>query len=124
MENARKEAVVSFLRLVVSGKIRQAYDKYISPDFRHHNPYFRGDRQSLMDAMEKAQQENPNKTLDIKRVLQDGYIVATISQVKQRPDDNGIAVVHIFRFEDDAIVEMWDIGQEIPKDSPNENGMF
>ena len=34
------------------------------------------------------------------------------------------AVVHFFRFEKGRIAEMWDVGQEIPSDSPNENGMF
>jgi predicted SnoaL-like aldol condensation-catalyzing enzyme len=34
------------------------------------------------------------------------------------------AVVHIARIEGGRIVELWDVGQEIPKDSPNANGMF
>jgi hypothetical protein len=32
--------------------------------------------------------------------------------------------VHILRFERGRIVEMWDLGQEIPEDSPNALGMF
>jgi predicted SnoaL-like aldol condensation-catalyzing enzyme len=32
--------------------------------------------------------------------------------------------VHIFRFRGDKIVELWDLGQEVPESSPNENGMF
>ena len=35
-----------------------------------------------------------------------------------------IAVVHIFRFEQDRVAELWDLGQPIAADSPNENGMF
>jgi predicted SnoaL-like aldol condensation-catalyzing enzyme len=35
-----------------------------------------------------------------------------------------MAVVHILRFEGGKIVEMWDVGQEIPKDSPNALGVF
>jgi predicted SnoaL-like aldol condensation-catalyzing enzyme len=35
-----------------------------------------------------------------------------------------IAVVHIFRFEQGRIAELWDLGQPISKDSPNKNGMF
>lgn len=31
---------------------------------------------------------------------------------------------HIFRFQGDRIVELWDVWQEIPKDSANEHGMF
>jgi len=50
--------------------------------------------------------------------------VATYSRVQHKPAKPGIAVVHIFRFENSKIVELWDVGQEIPQDSPNENGMF
>tara|TARA_R110000796_G_scaffold88850_3_gene191833 strand:+ start:43799 stop:43912 length:114 start_codon:yes stop_codon:yes gene_type:complete len=35
-----------------------------------------------------------------------------------------IAVVHIFRFKKERIIELWDLGQVISKDSPNENGLF
>jgi hypothetical protein len=28
------------------------------------------------------------------------------------------------RFEGDRIVELWGVGQQIPADSPNENGAF
>ena len=34
------------------------------------------------------------------------------------------AVVHILRFEAGWIVELWDLVQEIAKDSPNAAGMF
>ncbi len=34
------------------------------------------------------------------------------------------APIIIFRFEGDKVVELWDIGQEIPADTPNEYGMF
>jgi hypothetical protein len=42
----------------------------------------------------------------------------------QKPGDNGAAVVHTFRFEGDRIAELWDIGQPVPADSVNDNGMF
>lgn len=120
----KKEIATSFLRLGSSGKVREAYEKYIHPDFRHHNPYFRGDRQSLMTAMEENAVKNPNKILEVKHTLEDGDVVAVFSHVKQNPADLGGAVVHIFRFEGDRIVELWDIGQQVPKESPNEEGMF
>ena len=57
--------------LAASGKFREAYSGYVIPYFRHHNPYFRGDRESLMLAMEENATENPNKKLDIKLTLKD-----------------------------------------------------
>ena len=56
--------------------------------------------------------------------LEDGDLVTTYSHVKQSPSDSGFALMHIFRFVDSRIVEMWDINQAILEDSPNENGMF
>jgi predicted SnoaL-like aldol condensation-catalyzing enzyme len=119
-----KEKAVSFLQAVASGKVREAYESYVGPDFRHHNPYYRGDRDSLMKAMEENQVESPNKVLEVKLAIQEEDKVTTYSHIKQNPDDLGAAVVHIFRFQDGKIVEMWDTGQAIPEDSPNENGMF
>jgi len=60
----------------------------------------------------------------VKRVLAEGEFVIVHSHVKQRPGDRGGAVVHIFRFESGRIVELWDVGQPLPEDSPNQYGMF
>jgi predicted SnoaL-like aldol condensation-catalyzing enzyme len=119
-----KEKAVSFLQLVASGKVRKAYLSHIGPGFCHHNPFFRGDADSLMLAMEENAVKNPHKILEVKRAIEENDIVAVHSHVKQNPEDIGVAVVHIFRFQDDRIVELWDIGQPIQENSPNENGMF
>lgn len=124
MKNSLKEKAASFLQLVASGEVREAYRKYISPDFRHHNPFFQGDADSLMLAMEENAAENPNKILEVKRVIEEGNLVAVHSYVKQKQDDQGAAVVHIFRFQNNFIIELWDVGQPIPENSPNENGVF
>lgn len=115
---------MSFLKLVASGDVREAYHRYIDPNFRHHNPFFRGDADSLMLAMEENATMNPHKILEVKRVIGEDNIVAVHSHVKQRQDDLGGAVVHIFRFHNELIVELWDVGQAIPENSPNENGVF
>lgn len=124
MKDTLKEKAVSFLQLAASREVREAYDRFTGPDFRHHNPFFRGDADSLMLAMEENAIKNPQKVLEVKRVIEDGDIVAVHSHVKQNQDDIGVAVVHIFRFHNDLIVELWDVGQPIPENSPNENGAF
>lgn len=120
----KKDAAIAFLTLVASGHVREAYTQHIGAGFRHHNPFFAGDADSLMAAMEENARENPDKRLDVKRALEDGDLVAVHSHVRQRPDDRGAAVVHIFRFEGDRIVEVWDAGQPVPAESVNANGMF
>ncbi|MDQ0156716.1 nuclear transport factor 2 family protein [Robertmurraya andreesenii] len=119
-----KEKAVAFLQLVASGRVREAYETYIGSDFRHHNPYFGGDASSLMAGMEESAKDSPNKIFAVKQAIQEGTTVAVHSHLRQNPTDRGAAVVHIFRFHDNKIVELWDIGQPIPEDSLNEHGMF
>ena len=121
----RKDAAQSFLKMAGTGKVQEAYDQYIAPSFIHHNQYFKGDRRSLLEAMQEASKTTPNKSIEIKRVYEDGDTVITHSVVtRQDPDAPAIAVVHIFRFEQDRVVELWDLGQPVSKESPNENGII
>ena len=64
------------------------------------------------------------RSLEVKQTIEEGDRVMVYSHIKQNPEDVGAAVVHIFRFQEGKIVEMWDVGQPVPEDSPNENGMF
>jgi predicted SnoaL-like aldol condensation-catalyzing enzyme len=124
MANQNRDAATSFLKMASSGDVRQAYSNFVGPGFRHHNPYFEGSAETLMAAMEENARENPRKTLDVKLAIADGDLVAVHSHVRQNPDDPGAAVVHLFRFEAGRIVELWDLGQPVPEESPNQYGMF
>lgn len=122
---SQKEIAVSFLKMAASGEVKTAYERFVAPHMIHHNQYFNGDRQSLMVAMEEAHLKSPNRSIEIKRVITEGDLVVTHSLVtRQNPRDPRIAVVHIFRFEKDYIAELWDLGQPILADSPNQNGLF
>lgn len=123
--STHKDAATTFLRMASAGKVQAAYDQFIAPSFIHHNQYFEGDRQSLLNAMQEAARTSPNKAIDIKYVYEEGDTVITHSHVTRRdPEAPQVAVVHIFRFESNRIVELWDLGQPIALDSPNKNGMF
>jgi predicted SnoaL-like aldol condensation-catalyzing enzyme len=120
-----KEMAVSFLQMAGGGNVREAYEKFIAPDFIHHNQYFKGDRESLMLAMEEASRKSPNKSIDVKHAYQDEETVITHSQVtRKNPSEPAIAVVHIFRFKDGRVAELWDVAQPMINDSPNEHGTF
>jgi len=122
--NSNRELAMSFFDIVESREFRKWFDKHTSQDFIHHNQYFKGDRESLILAIEEDARNNLDKQVEIKMTLEDGDLVTTYSHVRQNPDDPGFALVHIFRFVDSRIVEIWDINQAILEDSPNENGMF
>lgn len=119
------EAAVDFLRLAATVNVREAFRKYVGQSFRHHNPFFKGDAESLMAAMRSNAAKNPDKVIEIQRVIEEDNLVAVHSHVRMNPTDRGAAVVHIFRFDgNNRIAELWDIGQPVPENSPNENGMF
>jgi len=120
----KKDIARNFLKLAAKGHSHEAFRLYIGKNFKHHNAHFKGDADTLMLAMEESARTNPNKTFEIKHVLKDENLVAVHSHVKQNSNDLGAAVVHIFRFESEKIVELWDLGQPIPAEKINENGMF
>lgn len=119
-----QEIAVTFLQMAARGEIAPAYERFVAANFKHHSQYFAGDRQSLLTAMQDAAVRLPQKTFEIKHVYEAGDTVITHALLKLQPDHPGIAVVHIARLESGKIVELWDVGQALNADSPNENGAF
>ena len=119
----RKRAAVNFLRLAREGN-RAAAEQLTAPGARHHNPHFQAGMPALLDAISAAAQSSPTRESDVKRVLADGDYVVVHSHVRHGPGVPGAAVVHIFRFDGDRIAELWDVGQPVPADNPNTDGMF
>ena len=119
-----KDIAQDFLNLAAKGDSYKAFLLYAGKNFKHHNAYFKGDADTLMQAMEESAKKNPYKIFTIHHALEDQNLVAVHSHVKQNPDDLGAAVVHIFKFEENKIIELWDLGQAIPHETINEFGMF
>ena len=90
----KKDMAMEFLQMAWSGAVSEAFEQFVHADFIHHNAYF-----------------------------EDGDLVAVHSKVALDPEQL-YSVIHIFRFEDGKIIEEWESAQEVPKDSPNENGIF
>jgi predicted SnoaL-like aldol condensation-catalyzing enzyme len=125
MTAPNKTAIAStFLALCADGRVDEAYERFVAPGFTHHNAYFPGDRESLRVAMRDSAMQEPNRSFEIKQVVEDADRVAVLSHLRRTDSGTEYAVVHMLRFNGDQIAEMWDVGQEIPADSPNALGMF
>ena len=120
----RKRTAADFLRLVATGKTDEAFERFVSEGFIHHNPYFASDAESLKAGMAANAQQFPQKALDVLRVIGEADLVAVHSRVRHTPDERGFALVHILRFDGDRIAELWDVAMEIPADMKNTQGMF
>lgn len=118
-----KEIAREFLTLCAKGSSREAFKLYASENFKHHNPYFKGDADSLIVAMEESDKVHPNKIFEIKQIIEDGNLIAIHSYIKQA-ENLEFSVVHILKFEKEKIIEIWDVIQPFPEKIINENAMF
>jgi predicted SnoaL-like aldol condensation-catalyzing enzyme len=119
-----KAAAIDFLQLTAAGQVDDAFARYAAPNFRHHNPWFASDAASIQAGMRLNAASFPQMEFEVQRALADGALVAVHSRARMAPGTPNIAIVHILRFEDGKIAEMWDIGQPEPTPMANELGMF
>jgi predicted SnoaL-like aldol condensation-catalyzing enzyme len=122
--NSHKERAIHFLELASSGNVDEAYERFASATGKHHSPYFAAGFAALKAAMKENHQRFPDKRITIKRALSEGDMVAVHSHVVLEPGELGVATMHLFRFVDGEIAELWDFGQPIQGDSPNSDGPF
>lgn len=121
--SADARITVEFLRMAAAGDVGEAFARHVANDFRHHNPWFALDRKSLLEAMEQSAAAEPNKSFEVQQVVAaDGKVMVFSRLVRETGEV--YAVVHIARLVDGKLVEMWDVAQPVPADSPNTLGMF
>lgn len=124
MQTSNKEKAIDFLNMVTKNNISAAFETNIAPGFTHHNPYFAGDARGLAHGMEENAKQFPHKEFHIQHVLVDGEYVAVHARLQLSAAGPVIATLHLFRFEDGKIVELWDIGQAMPAEKVNERELF
>jgi predicted SnoaL-like aldol condensation-catalyzing enzyme len=117
-----KDIAINFLSMASSGKVVEAYEKFVHKNFKHHLMYFKGDRESFMNAMLDNSKQFPNKVYQALRAIEEDNLVVVHGKVIL--DSRVFGVIHIFRFEERMIIESWEASQEELKDSQNENGLF
>lgn len=99
--------------------------KYLAPEYHQHNPSIPSGSAGLREMFAALFQQFPQLTVDRKRVIAEGDIVAIHAHYRTSPEDRGQSVVDIFRVGPDGkIVEHWDVVQDVPATSANDNTMF
>ena len=124
MPSSNKQLALDFLSMVIACQIDEAYAKYVDMDGKHHNAFTAAGFSALRDGMKENDLQFPNKKMEVKHVLGDEDLVAVHSRVILDPGKTEVAVVHLMRFEEGRIVEMWDCGQVMPGEMKNADGMF
>jgi len=106
------------------GKVREAYETWVHPDYVQHNPHAQSGRDAAIAFLEPFYARNPTHRMIVYRVITDGDLIAVHLQGKTKPEDRGAAAVDILRVDNCKIVEHWDVTQSVPEASVNDNGMF
>jgi predicted SnoaL-like aldol condensation-catalyzing enzyme len=120
-----KEIAVAFFNMIFNEhKVAEAFALYADPNYIQHNPYAATGAQPAIDFLGPYLEQNKDARADIKRVIAEGDLVAIHNNPKMNAEDRGRAVVDIFRLENGKVVEHWDVVQDVPEKSANDNTMF
>ena len=120
-----KEIAVAFFNMIFNEhKVAEAFETYSVPTYIQHNPYAATGAQPAIDFLGPYLEANPEATADIKRIIAEGDLVAIHNNPKANAEDRGRAVVDIFRLDGGKVVEHWDVVQDVPEKSMNDNTMF
>jgi predicted SnoaL-like aldol condensation-catalyzing enzyme len=123
LEN-NKEVVTAFYEAALNNKDFGAAEKYMGPYYKQHNPMAEDGKEGFKKFIDYLHNSFPDSHSEIKRIMAEGeYVILHVHSIKV-PDTRGQAIVDIFRLENGKIVEHWDVIQEVPEKSANENGMF
>jgi len=123
-EQRRLDFVLEMYREVLIAQDSSKVDRYISPDYVQHSSLAPPGRQALKDFLDMIRVRSPQASTVIHRAFVDGDHVVVHVHVKRHPDDRGLAVVDLFRVDDQYILEHWDVLMEVPANPVNTNSMF
>jgi predicted SnoaL-like aldol condensation-catalyzing enzyme len=121
----RKAIVRDFYDLAFNQqKPEDAAARYLGPVYIQHNPNFADGREAFISAVKGFVAAYPKLHVEFKRFIAEEELVAVHSHMTLEPGDPGLALMDIFRLENDKIVEHWDVAQEVTATAANSNTMF
>ncbi|MFF4630038.1 nuclear transport factor 2 family protein [Streptomyces griseorubiginosus] len=118
-----KQLVTDMYKQVFVGKDVTAFDRYIVDPYYQHNPGGANGIKAAKDGIAGMFAAFPDFHSDIFRVVAEGDLVVIQSRGTAMP---GVAagVFDIYRVQHGKVVEHWDIVQNVPSTSANDNSMF
>lgn len=120
-----KKVAIAFYNLALNEqKPAEAVQKYVGNRYVQHNPNVPNGTEPFIQYFTEFFKQNPKATFKIKRAIAENDLVALHVHFKLNPEDRGQAIVDIFRVRGGKVVEHWDVIQNIPEKSVNENTMF
>jgi predicted SnoaL-like aldol condensation-catalyzing enzyme len=119
-----KEIVLDFYTGAFAGDPEKAVAEHLGERYVQHNPQAADGGEAFIGFVHRIRGAFPDAKLEVKRVVAEGDIVVTHSEMVLVPGQPGQALADFFRVEGGKVVEHWDVIQQIPAESTNSNGMF
>ncbi|MGE9922247.1 nuclear transport factor 2 family protein [Acidaminococcus fermentans] len=119
-----KELAAYFWNQIFNEHHPEVIDQLTDDHYIQHNPGFNDGKQAFKDGITGFLKEFPESTAEIKHMGADGDLVFIHNHIKLNAQDRGQAAVDIFRIKKGKIVEHWDVIQDIPEKTENNNTMF
>lgn len=99
--------------------------RLIVENYKQHNPFVGDGIKPFLDFFSQNFKDNPQFSAKIYRSAVSGDLVYVHVLYKNNPQDRGTASVDIYRVNNQGkITEHWDVNQEVPEKSANDNTMF
>jgi predicted SnoaL-like aldol condensation-catalyzing enzyme len=123
LERNKKNAA-EFYDLIINKKDFASARRFVGDRYKQHNPLVKDGPEGLGEFVEFLKTNYPGARSEIKQIFADGdYVILHVHSIRTAEVQR--AIIEIFRLlPDGRIDEHWDVIQEIPKTSANENGMF
>ena len=122
-EYNKKLVVKAFDQLLVDKDV-SAIDRYWGPSYEQHSTNIPNGVDGVKAGLGAYFKAFPQLEVEPKRVIAEGDLVAVHSHYIPAPGERGQAIVDLFRVRCGKIVEHWDVIQDVPATSANDNTMF
>ena len=120
-----KKIAVDFFNMVFQDrKPQQAFDTYSTPEYIQHNELASDGAAPAIKFLNEWFEKNPRASIEIKRVIAEGNLVAIHHHMRKSPEDPGAAAVDMYRVENGKVMEHWDVFQNMPAKSENAHPKF
>ena len=124
LEN-NKRILLEFAEMMSNPEqFEEAISKYLGDTYIQHTPIIADGPEACLKFHQDIFKEYPDIRVEIKRIVAEGNLLVLHEHMIRYEGDLGLAVIDIFRVDNNKLVEHWGAVQEVPETSANDNTMF